>query len=132
MAGSAGSVFHNKPIPLPSKIDDWARKVKSSRTLNDHVEDIHRALWDTNPDYCRLLEAVWDSDAVEGSLAIDNSLAAMMLRDAAKEVPGNMAAGKKLDTLVKSLNVVLRRYENSRRERRDTVSGQRVLNPNDD
>jgi len=118
-----------RPTPLPARIDEWERKIKNERTLNDHVEDVHIALYDDSPDYRRLLEAVWDSDAVEGSLAIDNTMAAMMIRDKAKDMPGNPVGAKKLDTIVKSLTVVLRRYHNSRKERRHTIEG--TILPND-
>jgi len=112
-------------------MEEWERKIKSERTLNDHVEDVHVALYDDSSEYRRLLEAVWDSDAVEGSLAIDNTLAAAMLRDKAKGISGNPVGDKKLDTIVKSLTVVLRRYHNSRKERRHTVEGQFIPMPND-
>ena len=119
-----------RPTPLPARIDEWERKIKNERTLNDHVEDVHIALYDDSPDYRRLLEAVWDSDAVEGSLAIDNTMAAMMIRDKAKDMPGNPVGAKKLDTIVKSLTVVLRRYHNSRKERRHTIEGTILPNEN--
>jgi hypothetical protein len=115
-----------RPAPLPVKMKDWVRANKSSLTLNDHVEAIHQSLWDTSDEYRAFLEAVWDSDAVEGSLAIDNTMAAMLIREKAAKVDGNPVAHKRLDTIVKSLGVVLRRYQNSRKERRDTVAGTRV------
>jgi hypothetical protein len=126
---ATSSSLRPRPEPLPTKIDEWERKIKSERTLNDYVEDIHRMLWDNDTEYRNFLEAVWDSDAVEGSLSIDNTMAAMMIRDKAREIDGNPVGKKKLDTIVKSLGVCLRRYENSRRERRNTVKGQRVPNP---
>jgi len=112
-----------RPTPLPAKSDNWQRKIKSVRTLNDYVEDVHLALWDDSPEYRQFLEAVWDSDAIEGSLSIDNTMAAIMLRDKAKNIEGNPVDKKKLDTIVKALGIVLRRYEFSRRERRHTVKG---------
>lgn len=120
-----------RPTPLPAKSDNWQRKIKSARTLNDHVEDVHLSLWDDNPEYRQFLEAVWDSDAIEGSLSIDNTMAAIMLRDKAKNIEGNPVDKKKLDTIVKSLGIVLRRYEFSRRERRHTVEGIKMPAPAD-
>jgi hypothetical protein len=125
-ATSVSTSLQRRPSPLPAKIDDWQRKNKSSLTLNDYVEQIHRSLWDDDPSYRAYLEAVWDSDAVEGSLAIDNMMAAMKIRDKAPEFDGNPVGSKKLDTIVRSMNVVLRRYENSRKERRETVQGVQV------
>lgn len=120
------NLYRSRPTPLPAKMDDWERKIKSVRMLNDYVEDVHRALWDGDPKYREFLEAVWDSDAVEGSLAIDNTMAAMMIREKAKDIDGNPVGKKKLDTVVKALGVVLRRYEASRKERRHTIHGERV------
>jgi hypothetical protein len=125
----ATTALKPRPEPLPTKIDDWERKIKSARMLNDYVEDVHRMLWDDSKEYRDFLEAVWDSDAVEGSLAIDNVMAAEMIREKAKEIDGNPVGTKKLDTIVKSLGVILRRYENSRKERRNTVQGVRVPSP---
>ena len=116
-----------RPQPLPAKIDTWVRKIKSTKMLNDYVEDAHRALWDDNPEYRTLLEAVWDSDAVEGSLAIDNTMAARLIREKAATMDGNPVGTKKLDTIVKSMGVILRRYEFSRNERRHTVEGQVIV-----
>jgi hypothetical protein len=120
------SALQPRPTPLPTKIEDWDRKIKGGMTLNDHVETVHLMLWDETPEYRAFLEAVWDSDAVEGSLAIDNTMAAMLLRDKAKTIDGNPVGRKNLDTIKKSLGVVLRRYGNDRKERRHTVGGQIV------
>lgn len=120
-----------RPSPLPTKIDDWDRKVKIDRTLNDYVEELHRGAWDEDESYRKFLEAVWDSDAVEGSLAGDNWEAATILRTRAQALPGNPVATKKKDTIVKALGVVLRRYEFSRKERRHTVKGEVVPNDQD-
>jgi hypothetical protein len=119
-----------RPTPLPASIEDWQRKIKSERTLNDHVEDLHVMCWSESPDYRKYLEAVWDSDAVEGSLSIDNVKAAEMIREKARTIAGNPIANKKLDPIVKSLGVVLRRYQASRKERRNTVDGRIVPTEN--
>jgi hypothetical protein len=118
--------LHPRPVQLPASIDEWERKIKTERTLNDHIEDLHLMLWNDSEDYRRFLEAVWDSDAVEGSLAIDNVKAAELLREKARTIAGHIVGTKKLDTIVKSLGVVLRRYEFSRKERRHTVEGKIV------
>jgi hypothetical protein len=104
------------------------RKVKTMRTLNDQIEEIHLKLYETNPKYKDLLEAVWDSDAVEGSLSIDNTLAAQMLRQQAIDDHNADVSRRKLDTIVKCMGVVLRRYEFDRKTRRQTVHGERVPN----
>jgi hypothetical protein len=111
-----------RPPPLPAKIEDWTRFMKIERTLNDLVEDAHRILIDKK-EYRVLLEAVWDEDAVEGSLSFDNCKAAELIRNWAKTQSGHELAGKKLATISKSLSIVLRRYHSSRNERRHMVDG---------
>jgi len=115
-----------RPAPLPVTTDDLERKLKSGLTLNDHVEAVYLILWNESADFRAFLEAVWDSDAIEGSLSIDSTMAAMLLREKAKALDGNPAGKKNLDTLKKSLSVVLNRYGISRKERRHTVHGQVV------
>lgn len=114
---------HVEAPPLPEKIEDWERFLKTQRTLNDEVEALHRPLVGESPEYRRLLRAVYDEQAVEGSLAADNLEAARMIREKAKTIDGNEVADEKLATIAKSLNIVLRRYHSSRRERRNTLEG---------
>lgn len=121
-----------KPTPLPATVREFMsfRKNKSKRTLNDQIEEIHLQLYEKNDRYKELLEAVWDSDAVEGSLAIDNVMAAEMIREQAIKTSNVEVSRRKLDTIVKCLGVVLRRYGFTRKERRNTIAGE-VL-PNSD
>ena len=115
-----------RPEPLPAKIDEWTRHLKRVRTLNDYVEDVHRVLWDANEDYRNYLEAVYDEDAVEGSLSVDDVFAAMMIRDKAKTLEGSPVADKNISTIKRSLNIVLRRYHADRKRRKNTVGGEYV------
>ena len=112
------------PPPLPANVDDWTRYLKAERTLNDQVEDIHRSLIE-NAEYRRLLLAVRDSQSVEGSMSTDNVFAAILIREKAKSI-GSEVADEKIHTIVMALNVVLRRYRVSRKERANTVGGTRV------
>lgn len=112
--------------PLPEKIEDWQRKIKAERTLNDLVEELHRMVWDSDPKYRQFLRAVYDEQAVEGSLAADNTLAAMILRDKAEKMDGNEVKNEKLATINKALGVVLRRYGQGRKERRNMLGGEIV------
>ena len=111
--------------PLPAAIEEWHRKLKAERTLNDQVEDIHRMLVE-DEDYIAFLKAIYDEQAVEGSLSADNIMAAEMVRERAKKIDGSEVAKEKLATISKSLGVVLRRYGSSRKERRQTVHGEMV------
>lgn len=106
--------------PLPATVADLIeqRKNKKSYSLNDMIEKHHIALY-TNDDYQSLLEAVHPEQALEGSLIADDFEAARMLREKARESGDGYVAKQKLDTIRKSLAVVLRRYGISRKERRD-------------
>jgi|SRR5215475_4512078 len=111
---------------LPPRIEDWERQLKAERTLNDLVEDIHRILVNEDPKYRGYLRATYDAHAVEGSLAADNVLAAMIIREKAKEIGSSEVAAEKLAIINLALGVVLRRYHASRKQRRNTVGGEQV------
>lgn len=123
----------NRPAPLPATVEDLMaqRKSMAGRTLNDYVEDLHLKLW-PRPDYQQVLDAVYDEDAVEGSLAADNLMAAIMIRDQAREENVIQVKGRKLATIVKALNVVMRRYRMSRKERALTIGGEIITRNNDE
>lgn len=119
----------NRVVPaapaLPAKLADWQRLLKQERTLNDQVEDIHRMLVE-KPDYIAYLKAIYDEQAVEGSLSADNIMAATMIRERARDINDIEVSKEKLATIVKALGVVLRRYGATRKERRQTVKGEIV------
>lgn len=93
--------------------------MQSTAFLNDQVEEIHRRLHD-DPLYRSLISATTNAQAVEGSLATDDIMAATMIRDMAKSI-GSDIGQQQLATIVKALRVVLRRYGASRRERGEIV-----------
>jgi hypothetical protein len=123
---------HN-PSPLPATTSQFLerRKLKAERTLNDHVETIHLKLYD-DPTYHSFLEAVYDEQAVEGSLAADNIEAARMIREKASKDGDLVVTRQKYATISKSLSVVLRRYGASRKERRNMIGGEVVPGDNGD
>lgn len=132
MSGST-EVVRPRPPALPATTTDLLaqRKQDPHRTLNDHVEAIHVQLYE-NAEYQRFLDAVYDEDAVEGSLAADNLQAAQMIRNKAREAGHDpYVAEKKLATISKALGVVLRRYGMSRKERARMIHGETV-EPNGD
>lgn len=112
--------------PLPETIEDWTRHIKAERTLNDLVEDIHRMLVNESDKYRALLRATYDAHAVEGSLSMDNALAAIMIREKALVIRSTEVAAEKLAIINMALGVVLRRYHFSRKQRRNTVGGEEV------
>jgi hypothetical protein len=118
-----------KPVPqaLPPSVADLIdqRKGDLRRTLNDHVEELHLILYEDEK-YKALLYAVWDEQAVEGSLAADNIMAAGMIRELAEQRKRPEVRSQKLATIAKCLGVVLRRYQVSRKERRNMLHGEVV------
>ena len=118
-------------IPLPVSKQDLLsmRKTMQERTLNDHVDDVHVQLWE-DPAYHKALEAVDDGDAVEGSLSADNFLAATLIREHARKTENPHIMNKKLATIVKALNIVLRRYGIDRKTRAVSIGGVVVPNAN--
>jgi hypothetical protein len=121
------SALKPSPPALPDTTEKFLslRKVKSKRTLNDQVEDLHIGLYEDET-YVGFLYAVYDEQAIEGSLAADNLEAANMVREKAKKAGYDEVARQKKATIAKALGVVMRRYEQSRNERRNTLRGERV------
>lgn len=107
------------------------RRIKARRSINDLFEDAYLVMIETDDIYIRLLDAIYDSQAVEGSLSIDNVKAAERVRNYAIE--HNIAALKdeKLATLVKVQGVVVRRYGMDRKHRRQTLGGEVISNGSD-
>src|SRR6516165_3251082 len=105
--------------PEPPKLPDTVSDVLAHRKLK------HRPTLNEDDQFQSYLDAVYDEQAIEGSLAIDNAKAAELIRDKAK-ASGNRVSHEKLATIVKSFNVVLRRYGFSRKERRNQVAGTMV------
>ena len=122
-----------KVTPLPATVQDMLnnRRTAAGRTLNDYVEDLHIKAY-ADPKYQAFLEAVYDAEAVEGSLSADNHEAGRYLRELAVRENVPQVAGRKIAVIVKSLNVVLRRYRMTRKERAMTIGGYVMRDHNND
>jgi hypothetical protein len=112
--------------PLPAKIEDWERFVDAEPSLNDLVENVHKILVNENPEYRAYLRATYDQHAITGSLSFDNCKACEILQEKAREIGNTEVASEKLAVINLALGVVLRRYHKSRKQRRNTVGGERV------
>jgi hypothetical protein len=126
---NSGRLERREAPPLPNKIEEWQRILKAERTLNDLVEDIHRLMVNDNEQgahYRALLRAVYDEQAVEGSCSFDNYAASLLIRERAKAIGSEELAGEKPATISKALNIVMRRYKSSRKQRRDMLEGKIV------
>lgn len=125
-------------VPLPATRDDMlARKTMKIATLNDHVDLIHQALWDNTEKlngrtYQEYLRACWDAQAYEGSLTADHFMASTMIRNYARKNGPEIVENERLAAIGHSLNVVLRRYHISRKERRIMVGDEAVTTTDND
>lgn len=110
------------PPPLPATTQEMLqhRKVQSKRTINDHVEDVYLRLCEDET-YASLIFAIYDEQAVEKSLDIDDFLAAQTIRAYAKKNGIAELADESLAAIHKAHQTVLRRYQMSRKERRNRV-----------
>ncbi len=117
------NVVHAMPPPLPATTGAFASKRRTlvRWSLNDAVDTINMALYD-NPDYTRFLYAVHDEQAVEGSCSFDTYAASLMIKQYAID-HDSPVKGEKPATIAKALGVVLRRYGEDRKTRRNTVAG---------
>jgi hypothetical protein len=120
------------PPPLPVTLDDWdaQRRSKINRTINDLVEDIHRRLL-ADPErslmYQKLMAAIYDEQAVERKLVVDDVMLAQMIREKSSQDDTYVDLAKEsLGAIMQAHQVVLRRYGQSRKDRREMVGGVRV------
>lgn len=85
-------------------------------SIHDRVEGLYLGLY-ANEDFRRLREPVYEEQSMEGRLIDDDVRAAMMLRDEAKKKGDLMVAKEKLATIRRSIAVVERRYNATRKQR---------------
>lgn len=114
------------PLPKDRATMVAQRLIQSERNLNDHVDDLHVELFEEGTEYYSLLEPVFNSQAVNGSLSADDFRAAQIILGLAKEKhpAATQVAKQNIETIKRSLHVVWRRYNISRKQRRTTVHGQ--------
>jgi hypothetical protein len=123
-----------QPVPLPNTVTELEsrRIISTGPNLNTDMDRVVRALWE-NPDFRKWLNACWDSEALEGAKVADDFMATEMIREYCqrKDFPELHYIGRKnLWTIRQSMNVVLRRFGMSRKQRAQTVAGEIV--PNDE
>jgi len=115
--------------PLPATRTELLAgyKLKRRRNINDLVEEIIVRLWDSDENFMKYVAAIYDSDAVEGSLVEDDTMAALIIRDIAKKEKQMEVADKNLHTIKLAMKVGLRRFGVSRPERDEEA--QRLASP---
>jgi hypothetical protein len=105
--------------PLPATRADLLAgyKLKRKRSINDLVEEVIVRLWDADEDFMKYVEAIYDEEAVEGSLEDDDTMAAQIIRNVAKKENLTEIASKNLHTIKLAMRVGLRRFGVARPER---------------
>jgi len=105
--------------PLPATRADLLAgyKLKRKRSINDLVEEIIVKLWDHDEEFMKYVDAIYDEEAVEGSLEDDDTMAAQIIRNYAKKENHTEVAGKNLHTIKLAMRVGLRRFGIARPER---------------
>jgi len=98
---------------------------KKAETLIDAVDEINEALWE-DPIYQSYAMAIYDFEAVEGKMVIDDVLMAIMIRDYAQgHVHENSVyidlQDCKLAHIMKLRNQIMRRYKLSRKQRKSQL-----------
>jgi hypothetical protein len=113
------------PAPLPEKYEDLTRKIKVLPNPNDMIDEMLPRLW-LIPEYREFIAAVYNEEAVTGSTEYDDCRAAMIIKDMAKQEGNHFLASMKEKAIARHHNVVLRRSNISRDQRRRTVSGDMI------
>lgn len=113
-----------KPSPLPATLSAVHDARRAWFTHNDWVREIYDKLWEDpehGKEFRELLDAVYKWDTVEGSFGADDLLAAIMIRNYAKQHDVPIVQDMKLMSIKTSLNYVMRKSGHSRKQRRDMV-----------
>ena len=116
---TTASALRPAPPPLPATRADLLAgyKLKRRRNINDLVEEIIVKLWDNDENFMKYVDAIYNEQAVEGSLDEDDTMAALIIRDVARKEKQMEVADKNLRTIKLAMRVGLRRFGVSRPER---------------
>jgi len=87
------------------------RKNKSPKNLHDRMQEYYEDFYEDDEFYALVNGITGNDDTVEGSVSADLYTAVRMIREKSRENKDHIIGNKKLATLVKSLKVVMRRYE---------------------
>jgi len=110
------SQLRASPLPTTRSALEASRVLKRRPTILDLIEPIVIALWE-DENFTKLVDAVVDSDSVEGSTDADDQEAARMIREYAKSNRHPEVAKRNLKTLTHALRLVLKRFGQGRAQR---------------
>jgi len=107
--------------PLPETRTDLLAqyKLRRRRSINDLVEEVIVKLWDNDEKFMKYVEAIYDSQAIEGSMDDDDVMAALIIRDTAKRDKHVEVADQNVHTIKLAMRVALRRFDLGRGQRYD-------------
>ena len=91
------------------------RKSLAPKSLIDQVDELFGKLWDESEEFRSLQEALFDSDAVEGSLRADDYRGALVMRDWVAD--GHPVKEQKMESLARALRYARKRWGISRTTR---------------
>jgi hypothetical protein len=111
-----------KALPVTRRDLEASRVLKARPTILDQVEPIVVALWEDD-NFKKLVDAIVDSDAVEGSLEIDDTMAAMTIRQYARDHHIVAVENHNLHTLRHAFRLVCKRYGVGRKQRAGEPNG---------
>jgi hypothetical protein len=100
---------------LPASSADLPRKSLAPKSLIDQVDELFGKIWDESAEFRSLQEALFDSDAVEGSLKADDYKGALFMRDWVAE--GHPVKEQKMESLARALRYARKRWGISRTTR---------------
>lgn len=118
MMEEPSSALQRRPVPLPATREDFLAqyRLKRRRTINDYVEDVVIRIWD-DENFTKHIDAIYESQAVEGSLDDDDTMAALIIREFARNNNLPVVANSKIHTVKLAMRVVLKRYGQGRHQR---------------
>jgi hypothetical protein len=108
------------PYPVSTRSELLAiERQTHKKTIIDHVQEIHELLIE-DQEYQKYLKAIFNSQAVEGSVRDDRAVAAQMIRAKAREVGKVELLSENLASIRTALTYAEGRYEGlSLSERRE-------------
>lgn len=107
------------PLPATRTALLAGYKLKRRRSINDLVEEIVVKLWDNDEKFMKYVNAIYDSQAVEGSMDDDDVMAAIIIRDTAARDKHVEVAQQNVRTIKLAMRVALKRFGISRNEREE-------------
>ena len=108
-------------LPFPTSLEEMLGRYEAKpKDLHDLVREIHVKLFETDPEYRKLLKATTNETSVEGTTRDDHGVAAMRVRAFAAADEGvayRPVANASIKRLRFSLTVNMRKYKMARTQR---------------